>query len=210
MTESELQIAVAREDLCRYLSACYYEPEAAFEDEGMFAALLAAAKLAGPDLVPSAERLGQEFRRTSIDELLLDYSRLFIGPMQILAKPYGSVWLDEEKTLMGNSTMALLELYREADFEMDEEFKELPDHIAVELEFLYQLLFRENEARMINDEQILSVIHTLRQRFLSQHLGAWITRFSAAIKEGAQSSFYRELADLTEVFVKQQPSWVRI
>lgn len=201
MTESEMQAAVAREDLCRYLAACYYEPDAAFEAEGMFESLLHAANLIDGGLVPCAQLLGEQFRTTNIDALLLDYSRLFLGPMDILSKPYGSVWLDEEKTLMGESTMAVVELYREADFEMDEEFKELPDHIAAELEFLYLLIFRENEARRVGADEKRSALADLRKRFLSQHLAAWVTPFAAAIKGGAQCGFYRELADLTEKFV---------
>lgn len=204
MTEATMQAAAAREDLCRYLAACYYEPDAAFEEEGMFGALLEAAKLVDPALVQPAQRLEEGFRATPLDELLLDYTRLFLGPMSILAKPYGSVWLQEEKTLMDDSTMAVLELYREADFEMDDDFKELPDHIAAELEFLYLLIFRENEARLSHDPAALDAVISLERRFLNQHLGAWVGKFAAAVKAGAQCPFYRELAELTERFVNQQ------
>lgn len=204
MTEAELQSAVAREDLCRYLAACYYEPDQAFEEEDMFASLLEAAQHVDTTLVPAAKRLGEEFRSSGVASLLRDYSRLFIGPMDILAKPYGSVWLDEAKTLMGDSTVAVLELYREADFEMDEEFKELPDHVAAELEFLYLLLFRENEARNADDKDRLAAAIELQRRFLKEHLGAWIGQFTNAIRSSAQCGFYRELADLTEKFVRLQ------
>lgn len=204
MTEAEMRVAVAREDVCRYLAACYYEPEPAFEEEGMFKSLLDAAALVDPALVPLATNLGEEFRRSGIEELLLDYTRLFLGPVQILAKPYGSVWLEENKTLMGESTMAVLELYREADFDMDEEFRELPDHVAVELEFLYLLIFRENEARMSGDRARLGAMLDLQKRFLDRHLGRWIPKFTAAVGESAQCGFYRQLADLTESFVRKQ------
>lgn len=201
MTESELQAAAAREDLCRYLAACYYEPDSVFEEEGMFDAMAAAAALVDADMAPRARKLGEEFRGTAGNELLLDYTRLFLGPMDILAKPYGSYWLDEEKTLMGDSTLAVLDLYQEADFEMDEEFKELPDHIAAELEFLYLLTFRENEARVADNQEDVAKWVELRKRFLARHLGAWVERFAAAVKAGSRSGFYRELAELTETFV---------
>ncbi len=204
MTESNIQSALAGEDICRYLAACYYEPDSVFEDEGLFSSLLMAAELVEEGLAQSARRLGEAFRATTTDALLLDYTRLFLGPMDMLAKPYGSVWLDEEQTLMGNSTMAVLELYQEAEFEMDEEFKELPDHIAAELEFLYLLLFRENEARKIGDDTELVATLDLKKRFLTQHLGAWGHKFTSAIKATAQSAFYRELANLTERFLAQQ------
>lgn len=203
MTASELQ-AAAREDVCRFLAACYYEPDPAFEEEGMFAALAAAASLVDAELASSARRLGEHFRAGDRGELLRDYTRLFLGPMDILAKPYGSYWLDEEKTLMGESTLAVLDLYAEAEFEMDEEFRELPDHVAAELEFLYLLTFRENEARVAGAQTATWL--DLRRRFLRQHLGAWVRPFATAVRAGTKCDFYRELATLTESFVLGEKS----
>lgn len=204
MTETEMRNALAREDLCRLLAACYYEPEPAFAEEGMFDTLLAAARQVDETFVPHAQAMGEAFRATEAQALLLDYTRLFLGPMDILAKPYGSVWLDQEKTLMNDSTMAVLELYKEADFEMDEEFRELPDHIAAELEFLYLLLFRENEALRAGDTTKLEQASDLKQRFLDQHLGRWIGPFAAAMRGNAQTDFYRQFADLTEKVVNKE------
>lgn len=204
MTETEMRGALAREDLCRLIAACYYEPEPAFAAEGLFDNLLAAARTVDAALVPQAQALGEAFRSTEAQTLLLDYTRLFLGPMDILAKPYGSVWLDQAKTLMNDSTLALLDLYKEAGFEMDEEFKELPDHIAAELEFLYLLIFRENETLRAGDTTKLAQARDLKQRFLDQHLGRWIGPFAAAMRGNARTDFYRQLADLTEKVVKQE------
>lgn len=204
MTETDLSASLAREDACRYIAACYYQPEAAFAEEKVFQSLLDAVTLVDANLIPYARQLGAEFARAKPADLLLDYTRLFLGPMQILAKPYGSVWLEENKTLMGDTTMAVLELYREADFEMDEEFKELPDHIAVELEFLYLLIFQENEARSSGDAERLNEMTDLKARFLDQHLGRWIGPFTEAVKGSAASAFYRQLAELTERFVRME------
>ena len=95
--------------------------------------------------------------------------------MDTLAKPYGSVWLRRrQQALMQDSTMAVLELYDEGGFEIDEDFRELPDHVAAELEFLYLLIFRENEAQRKGDLDALAAASDLRRRFLAEHLGAWI------------------------------------
>ena len=191
----------AREDLCRYLAACYYQPGPEFAEEKVFDSMLEAATRIHPDLVAGARRLGEEFAAEGADTLLLDYTRLFLGPMHIIAKPYGSVWLERDKELMGDSTMAVQNLYREGGFDMDEEFHELPDHIAAELEFLYLLIYRENEARRDGKPEALQAKTALRKRFLDEHLGRWIGPFTAAVRAGAQSGFYRELAALTDRFV---------
>ena len=197
---------LARQDLCRFLAACYYQPGPEFAEERVFDSMLVAATRIHPELAAQARRLGEEFSAEGLESLLLDYTRLFLGPSCIIAKPYGSVWLDGEKTLMRNSTMAVVEMYQEGGFEMDEDFRELPDHIAAELEFLYLLIYRENEARRNYDPDALTAVTGLRKRFLDEHLGSWIGPFTAAVRSGAQSGFYRELAELTDRFVKMEAS----
>ncbi|MBI2716420.1 MAG: molecular chaperone TorD family protein [Rhizobiales bacterium] len=194
----------ARETLCRLLAACYYEPGSEFAEEKVFDSMLDAAKRIYPDLAAGAARLGEAFSADALDDLLLDYTRLFLGPTETIAQPYGSVWLSGEKTLMQDSTMAVLELYREGGFEIDDEFRELPDHIAVELEFFYLLIYRENQAQQFNEIGALTSTASLRKRFLDEHLRAWIGPFTAAVKAGAKSNFYRELAELTNRFVRME------
>ena len=192
---------LARENLCRLLAACYYQPGPEFAEDKVFDSMLEAATRIHPDLAAQARRLGEEFSAEGHESLLLDYTRLFLGPSHIIAKPYGSVWLEGEKTLMGDSTMAVQELYREGGFEIDEEFRELPDHIAAELEFLYLLAYRENEAHRNGAPETLQAIRGLRKRFLDEQLGRWVGPFTAAVRAGAQTGFYRQLAELTHRFV---------
>ncbi len=136
--------------------------------------------------------------------MLVDYTRLFLGPVQALARPYGSVWLEADKGLMQGSTMAVLALYAEGGFELADEFRELPDHVAAELEFLYLLRFKEVQARRNGDPAEVAAVAGLGKRFLDAHLGTWVGPFAAAVKAGAQHSFYRELAELTERFVRME------
>ena len=206
MPDDAQEKGTARENLCRFLAACYYQPGPEFAEEKVFDSMFDAATRIHPDLAAHARRLGAEFSAEGPESLLVDYTRLFLGPSHIIAKPYGSVWLDGEETLMQDSTMAVQELYEEGGFEINEDFRELPDHIAAELEFLYLLIYRENEARRNDDPEALTAMAGLRKRFLDEHLGSWVGPFTAAVKAGAQSGFYRELAELTDRFVKMEAS----
>ncbi len=202
MPNSEPEHGLARENLCRLLAACYYEPGPEFAEEGLFESMAIAAAKVNEDLAAPVRRLGAAFAAEDLETLLVDYTRLFLGPVHILAKPYASVWLEQKQELMQESTMALLELYAEGGFDMSEDFRELPDHVAAELEFLYLLIFKENQARRDADGQALAVLADLRQRFLSQHLAKWIAAFSTAVEAGAQTAFYRELGPLTRRLVE--------
>jgi TorA maturation chaperone TorD len=196
----------ARADLARLLAACHYEPGSELAEERVFDSIVAAAALVDPELVASARRLADAFSAARLEALLVDYTRLFLGPVKALAQPYGSVWLEEDGGLMQGSTVAVGALYAEGGFEIAEEFRDLPDHVAAELEFLYLLLFKIARARMAGDAAALAAVERLRRRFLAGHLGAWIAPFGAAVRAGAQTDFYCALADLTERFVRKEAS----
>ena len=204
MPDDDADKGSAREDLCRFLAACYYQPGPEFAEEKVFDSMFAAANRIHPDLAAYARRLGEEFAAEGAENLLLDYTRLFLGPTQAIALPYGSAWLERDKTLMGDSTMSVQALYEEGGFEINEEFRELPDHVAAELEFLYLLIYRENEARRDGKPEELEARANLRKRFLDEHLGRWTGPFTSAVGNGAQTGFYRQLAEFTDCFVRME------
>lgn len=204
MPHHDPETDAARETLARLLAACYYEPGPEFAEERVFDTMHEAAARIEPALAQSARKLGDAFAATAMDGLLVDYTRLFLGPTHTRARPYGSAWMESDATLMQASTQAVIELYAQGGFEIDAEFRDLPDHIAAELEFLYLLTFRQNQARVAGDARALASIQPLRRRFLDEHLGRWVAPFAAAVKAGAETAFYGELADLTERFVAME------
>ena len=209
MAQDEIGLGIARADLCRFLAACYYQPGPEFAEENLFGSMATAASRVHSDFAAGARRLGDAFMAQSSEDLLVDYTRLFLGPIDAMARPYGSVWLGGEQALMRDSTMEVQQLYQQGGFEIDENFRELPDHVAAELEFLYLLIFRAAEARASGSAEELAAMNALRQRLLVEHLGRWVGPFTSAIKDGAETLFYKELAELTERFVAAELRLVR-
>jgi TorA maturation chaperone TorD len=191
----------ARADLARLLAACFYEPGPEFAEERVFDAMAQAAAGIDPALAGVAARLGAAFAAADLQTLLIDYTRLFLGPVDPRARPYGSVWLEVDGGVMQDSTMAVSAFYGEGGFEVSGEFRDLPDHVAAELEFLYLLLFKAAQGAAGGEAAAADAALALRRRFLTEHLGAWIGPFANAMRAGAETEFYRALADLTERFV---------
>ncbi len=204
MSDDAPDEATARQDLCRFLSACFYEPAPEFAEEKLFDSIVIAATRLHPDLAATARRLREAFEAQDLQALLVDYTRLFLGPIDALAKPYGTSWLPTQPPAEDNPPPAVLAIYGEGGFDIDDAFQELPDHIAVELEFLYLLAFTQKQARQVGNSEALAHAEQLQRRFLDDHLGAWIGPFAAALHAGAETPFYRELATLTERFVRLQ------
>lgn len=204
MTHDAQVALLARADLYRFLSACYYQPTRDFDDAQIFDSMAAAAAAIHPDLEALARKLGLAFAEQSVEELLVDYTRLFLGPVRALAMPYGCMWQQGDATLMQASTIAVREQYENGGFEIGEDFADLPDHIAVELEFLYLLLFRQCEATQQAQADEVASTRQMYATFLREQLGAWVGGFAAAVKAHAETGFYRELATLTANYVSSE------
>jgi putative dimethyl sulfoxide reductase chaperone len=201
MTGQDLERAAAREDLCRLLAACYYEPDDELVEMRVFDGILAAALRLDPALADPARKLGEAFAGHDLKALAADYGQLFAG--SALVPPQGSRWLAPETADGEESTAALLALYQEGGFEVEEAGSQAPDHVALELEFLYRLIAKQNEGRQAGwDAEVLKAWQHLRALFLQGHLAGWISQFTTAVKAKAGTPFYRELAELTERFVR--------
>ncbi len=199
MTTPEFDRVAALADVCRLLAACYYEPAPEFSEERLFDSLIDAAGHVDADLAARAGELRSSFESAGQQELLVDYARLFLGPVGMLAVPYESAWRGKNGEAIDETMQALVDLYADGGFEVDPEFLDLPDHLAVELEFLYTLLFRR--AAALRDGVALKELDALRERLIDDHLDRWLPDFQAAVLEGAQCRFYRELATLTVLLV---------
>jgi DMSO reductase family type II enzyme chaperone len=87
--------------------------------------------------------------------------------------------------------------------------KELPDHIALELEFMHYLTFRQADALRKNDLKRALELLLPQKDFLERHLAAWVPTFSEKLEERSELEFYRELAALTRAFIIEDLEYIR-
>jgi TorA maturation chaperone TorD len=125
--------------------------------------------------------------------LVLEHTRLFVGPGRAAAPPYGSLY-HEGRGLMGESTLDVLRRYREAGLTFTPERGELPDHVVSELSFLSVLAEEEARAWEAGDEAGARGWLVRRGAFLWDHLGAWAPELSQRMLGATDEPFYRTLA----------------
>ena len=192
----------SRMEAFRLLSACYFLPDPGLTEK------LKTLEIKLADVCKPAIDFVQNMRKAfesgaQIEPLKVDFARLFAGPYKLFAAPYGSVYLDGERKIMGDSTLDVQNRYREAGLDTAGNFKDAPDHIAAELEFMYYLIFKEIEAFANSDiETAIGFIQT-QKSFLKDHLMAWVPEFADCIIESAKNPFYPNLAKATQVFLKE-------
>ncbi|WP_285906970.1 TorD/DmsD family molecular chaperone [Pseudodesulfovibrio pelocollis] len=151
----------------------------------------------GEDIAAQARQLAEALEGEDPQELLKDYSRLFVGPFELLAPPFGSVYLDKGRVMMGDSTREVLRHYREAGMNMSDGFKSPPDHVVAELEFLALQAYRTMEAETRGDPDSAREHADRLRNFFAAHPGRWLDRFASAVAQEAQTGFYRALGRFT-------------
>ncbi len=206
MKVKEIQKFFHREQLrlevYRQLAGSYHVPdESAFDNLSVLAACLEALDSAAAAHL--TKMLAEISAKKDIDFLAVDYARLFVGPYTLQAPPYGSVYLEDERRVMGASTADVQKRYRAAGLEVSADFKDAPDHIAAELEFMHYLIFKAMEAiSRPNGSRAVAYLEQ-QQSFLENHLGCWGPVLAANMVANAETAFYRNLGRATAAYLQE-------
>ncbi|WP_142982257.1 Tat proofreading chaperone DmsD [Klebsiella spallanzanii] len=136
-----------------------------------------------------ADSLAAQFVIDDNEPLPDAWQRLFIGPWALPAPPWGSVWLDKESVLFGDSTLALREWMRANGIRLAEQRSEPEDHFGT------LLLLAAWLCETGQDEAFTQL--------LAWHLLPWSGRFLSVFIADAGHSFYRALGQLAQVTLAQ-------
>ncbi len=129
-----------------------------------------------------------------LEELALEYARLFIGPKNPPAVPYASFYLSESRSLMTDETIDVRKRYLEAGMAVKELYSIPDDHIGIELEFIYYLTQRAIEYFEDGNREEASRIFEMRENFFNNHMMKWISPFVEKILESSSEDFYKGIA----------------
>lgn len=150
------------------------------------------------EALEKVEALEGSKARTALPRLLceleVDYNRLFVGPGPLLAPPYESFYEStaadgQRGRLRTQAERRVSAKYKEHGFAMPDTFIELPDHIAIELEFLAILSKKESEAWKSEDARKALGLQQEREFFLKEHVGKWFVACTQLIVSHSSKEF---------------------
>lgn len=141
-------------------------------------------------------------------ELQIEFSKLFVGPFKVLASPYGSVYLEEGNTTLGDSTLDVIKIYQKEGLQVD--LKEPADHIAIELEFMYYLITNEIDAIKSNDLKSANSYLNKQYSFIQRHLSQWVPEFTNSIITNTKSEFYKKMATALNLMIEESLSTINV
>jgi len=159
----------------------------------------------GSDGLADATRLRESYDAEPEKQILeVEYARLFMGPFATPAPPYGSVYLEGARRMMGDSTADVRRHYLSRGLDLAADFKDAPDHIAAELEFMVVLTRQGLQAIDSGDHNLLADLVRHQGVFLQNHISRWIPAFADKVIEHSRSDFYRCLVMVARTFVAEE------
>ena len=123
-------------------------------------------------------------------ELAADFSQLFLTDAKKGAPPYASVYLSSTGQLFEKPHHDMLELFKKEGLIIDPNFKEPADHIAIQLDYMGNLIVKEGG----------NTTHA-QKSFVNDHLINWLPQFIEATKKVKNSGFYQGVCKLLLVFI---------
>ncbi|MBM2827898.1 MAG: cytoplasmic chaperone TorD family protein [Actinobacteria bacterium] len=195
-----------RGDCFRLLAACFYPPEMkVLIEEGVLENLHGLLEEVCPEAAACCEGMARALSQASEEELAVAHAKLFVGPFALRAPPYGSLYLESQNRLMGDTTMEVLKMYQRAGLALSGDFKDAPDHIAAELEFMYFLVAKEVHALRQGDRNDAFKYLEMQHEFHEKYLHPWMEPFVEMIRTGSEHEFYRLLAKSLSTFIMKTP-----
>jgi TorA maturation chaperone TorD len=144
-------------------------------------------------------------------ELARDFAQCFIGEGMdsfSAAYPYESVYASEKRLLMQDARDEVLALIRSEGFDKNSTWKEMEDHIGLELEFMQRLAERLAKTLRAGDEEQATLLLVTQRNFLMDHLVSWTPQFIEDVLTFAQTDFYQGLALLTDGFLRSDAEFL--
>jgi len=122
-----------------------------------------------------------------------EYIRIFdVGAARPPCPLYGGEWLGARKASLEET----LRFYRFFGLKVDENARELPDHITVELEFLQVMAYMEGVARARGGDT--ASLQRAQRDFIERQPGRWWPRLHQKLAGCAPPPFYTALVALID------------
>jgi len=141
------------------------------------------------------------------DILGIEYTRLFINTpgSSLMVPPYESCYTNKHALVMNKETISdIVKFYEQSGLFFPDESDILPDHIAVEFEFMSYLLEQEYHCGVNNDPEKAREIIKREVNFLQNHLTIWVPELLEKLRDYSNHIFYNNLAGITDIFLAKE------
>lgn len=155
------------------------------------------------DLVDALNRL--QNRQDAQPELAADFYELFLKTEKYGALPYASLYIGETGLLNDKPAQEMEKLMADFGVPIDDKLNQPADHLAVELDFLGNMIIRSNE---LEQEKHMEQAFSNQNDFIEHHLLSWLPQFAAKCQQMDDFGFYASVAQLLVAFCKLDSAYL--
>lgn len=108
--------------------------------------------------------------------------------------PYESFYTREDGMIESGGDNPIYKFYEEFDFTVEKDIARVlsPDHIGVELEFMYMMCEAQLKALKENDKEAVDELLKMQKDFMETHILKWMPLYLINVKNEAQTPFYHD------------------
>lgn len=132
-------------------------------------------------------------------ELAADFCDLFLKSDKDSALPYASMYIGKSGLLDDKPAREIEALMQTRGITVDKNLNEPADHIAIELDFLGNLIILSN--KLENESELNSALEE-QEHFIQQHLLSWAPQFSEKCQKLDKFGFYAAIVQLLVSFLE--------
>ncbi len=134
-------------------------------------------------------------------DLKAEFEALLLSASADSASPFESSYVEDASGTVGGIPRIVSLEYARAGFQVGEDEDLRADHLGVEMAFMARLIESRIVAIDEDDEERAAELAEIKAAFLREHLAPCAKGFCAALAAGAQSDFYRGVAEEIEGFL---------
>jgi TorA maturation chaperone TorD len=136
-----------------------------------------------------------------ISEARNEFTRLFIGPIKLVAPPWESVYIGKETMLFQESTLAVRRFYQSYGLQPEGYPRVADDSLALELAFMSKMAERAcNAFEQDKREDLISALNGSCE-FLTKHMLVWIPKFLERMNESPSNVLYPQMCLILSAFI---------
>jgi nitrate reductase assembly molybdenum cofactor insertion protein NarJ len=140
----------------------------------------------------------------SLEELQSEYLSFF--DMGGVVSPYESEYVREKISRKPTIIADIAGFYKAFGFEVQgtEGYKEVLDHISVELEFMAILYLKKLDTQEQNDPEKTEIVDDAVSNFLKDHLAGWGLFYCSLIQESNGPVFYKKTGNVLATLLQEE------
>jgi len=143
-----------------------------------------------------------------LEEAKDEYTRLFIGPVSLVAPPWESVYGQKDAMLFQESTLEVRNTYRQYGLIPEGYPHVADDSLALELHFMALLAQRGLDAFYAGKNDDLTADLTGSSDFLKKHLLVWVPKFLERMKGAKTNILYPQMCLVLDEFLRKDAGTV--